>query len=449
MTKEEINAIVLEEVDVFIYLVSMEDYQLLYMNQKEMEVLGLKSEEEWLHKPCYQVLYGYEAPCNNCPNRIVREKGHYEWTRYHEGLGSYLYQKYKLLKIDGKEVKLGITRDITEVREATEELQKQFQIESTLLRCVHTLYEKEDTVDAINEILSIIADYHHAERAYIFEFDSDNVHMNNTYEWCAKGITEQMEFLQNIEITVIDRWMERFEKQGEFYITSLSDEVDKASMEYEILEKQGIESLMAAPLRMGGKVVGFLGVDNPRRNTNTLLLMQSAAAFVVNDIQRRKNMEKLNVLSYHDRLTMAGNRHAYIRRIEELEQTETSLGIVFADINGMKQINDTYGHQRGDDTICAVAQVLKERFQDNIYRIGGDEFVVFCVGVEENVFEQSVAQLKESWNTGISVSVGALWIPECKDVEAQVAKTDHLMYQSKQKYYQKKENDRRKSIDNF
>lgn len=444
MTKEEINEIILDELDAFIYLVSMEDYQLLYMNQTVMEALGLKSEEEWKHKPCYQVLYGYQAPCANCPNQRVKENGHYEWVRYHEKMERFLYQKYKLLMIDGEPVKLGVTRDIAEVRESTEELQKRFQIESTLVRCVHTLYEKEDTIVAINEILSIIADYHQAERAYIFEFDHDNVLMHNTYEWCAEGVKAQIDFLQNIKITVIDRWMEKFEKQGEFYITSLGDEVDRESVEYKILKEQEIESLMAAPLRMGGKVVGFLGVDNPRKNTDTLLLLQSAAAFVVNDIQRRKTMEKLYILSYRDRLTMVENRHAYIKRIEELEQKKESLGIIFADINGMKQVNDTYGHQRGDDMICEVANTLRERFKNDVYRIGGDEFVVFCVGIEQKAFEESVMQLEHSWKAGISVSTGALWIPECRNVEEQVEKTDHLMYRSKQEYYSKKENDRRK-----
>lgn len=173
-----------------------------------------------------------------------------------------------------------------------EELEKQLRIDETLVRCVRTLYEKQDVESAIDELLSIIAEYHSAERAYIFEIDEENSLLHNTYEWCRAGVEPQIDFLQDVDIRVIERWMERFENDGEFFISSLSGEVDKDSEEYEILKIQAIDSLMAAPLRMNDKIVGFLGVDNPAANTDTLLLLRSVAAFVINDIQKRQTVEQ-------------------------------------------------------------------------------------------------------------------------------------------------------------
>lgn len=435
MTKEELIGTVIDEVDDIIYAVSEENYELLYMNRKAMQILGMEKEEQWRKQPCYKVLYGLDASCEQCPSSMVLEKGPFFRERYIESRDCYLYQKYKRITIEGKAAKLGITTDVTQYRKTTEELNKKFQIETMLVQCVKTLYEQKDMETAINKLLSIIADYHRAERAYIFEFENEGILMHNTYEWCREGIKPQIDFLQDVEISVIDRWIEQFEKQGEFYITSLQGEVDKSSLEYEILEAQGIESLMAAPLRMEGKIVGFLGVDNPRENVNTLLLMQSVAAFVHNDIQRRKNVEKLYELSYRDRLTGVGNRHAYVKCMEELENQKISLGIVFADINGLKRANDVYGHKRGDEMICEVAGVLKEKFGENVFRVGGDEFVVFCIGVPKEEFEEQVEQLQSTWHLQITASIGKLWIPECIDVETQVIHTDLLMYQNKQNYY--------------
>ena len=174
----------------------------------------------------------------------------------------------------------------------TKELERQLKIQDTLLKCVRTLYEEADVEVAIGRLLAIIADYHDAERAYIFEFSEDGLFFDNTYEWCKEGIKPQIDFLQHLEMPVIDRWLEQFEQKGEFYINSLDGELSKDSEEYKILEQQGIQSLMAAPLYLDGKLAGFLGVDNPGQNRDTLLLMQSVAAFIVNDMQKRITVEK-------------------------------------------------------------------------------------------------------------------------------------------------------------
>ena len=173
-----------------------------------------------------------------------------------------------------------------------EEMTKQLRLDAALMECVRTLCFSDDVNAAINEILKIIAGFHNADRAYIFELDEERSVVNNTYEWCRENVEPQIDALQGVDIAVIDRWMVQFETKGEFYINSLDAEADKDSDEYEILASQDIDSLMAAPLKLDGKIIGFIGVDNPADNTDTLFLMQSAAAFVVNDIQRRVTLEQ-------------------------------------------------------------------------------------------------------------------------------------------------------------
>ena len=170
--------------------------------------------------------------------------------------------------------------------------EKYLAIQSTIIKCVHTLHISDNMDEAINELLSIIADFYKADRGYIFEFEDDMVMMHNTYEWCREGVEPAIELLADVEIKTIDRWFHYFEEKGEFYITSIGDEVSEDSEEYRLLALQGIECLMAAPLTLNGKLVGFIGVDNPRENTDTLLLMQSASAFVANDIFKRETVEE-------------------------------------------------------------------------------------------------------------------------------------------------------------
>lgn len=89
-------------------------------------------------------------------------------------------------------------------------------------------------------------------------------------------------------------------------------------------------------------------------------------------------------LAYVDGLTGVGNRTAYLEKLEKLEQQSEnlSLGIVFLDINNLKQVNDRQGHDQGDTLICSAANIIQNTYgkQGNVFRIGGDEFCVLLEG---------------------------------------------------------------------
>lgn len=81
------------------------------------------------------------------------------------------------------------------------------QFDEALMQCIHTLRAGSDMDHAIQNLLEIIAEFHDADRAYIFEFAEDEIHMDNTYEYCKAGITPEKDMLQNLEISTIDRWL--------------------------------------------------------------------------------------------------------------------------------------------------------------------------------------------------------------------------------------------------
>ena len=170
-------------------------------------------------------------------------------------------------------------------------------INDLLMDCVRILREHEDYEQAFDKLLEMVASFYRADRSYIFEFDLEAERLSNTYEWCAEGIVPEIELLQNLELSIVDRWIVQFEAKGEFYINSVDGDLDRDSDEYKILAMQQIESLMAAPLTLGGQIVGFLGVDNPRANTNTLLVLQAVSAFAVNELGRKRQEQQHRMLS--------------------------------------------------------------------------------------------------------------------------------------------------------
>lgn len=438
MNYDEISALVVREGNDIVYVADPQTYQLLFVNRAGLELVGNPGEESWLGKPCYQILQNLDAPCEFCSNSKLSSDSFYCWEHYNQMLDRYFYLKDKLVELDGRPVRLEIAIDNTERILASRKLEKNLYTQQTLLACIRTLTLHEDLGAAVNELLGIVGEYYQGDRAYIFEYDLQNVCLVNTYEWCKAGVVPQIDNLQKVPAGAADRWLKAFREQGEFYISSVGKTVEKDSLEYEILTAQGIESLMAAPLWAEDQIIGFMGVDNPTQNTDVMLLLRSVAFFVIDDIRKRKLLDELRTLSYTDRLTGAANRNKYIERLAALErEPPDALGVLYVDINGLKLANDTYGHQYGDFLICHTAQILSRIFPDGVYRVGGDEFVVLCAGMSQAAFAQKVRELRRiaARDREFDSSVGMKWCGNRENVVKQVTAADELMYVDKQRYY--------------
>lgn len=152
-----------------------------------------------------------------------------------------------------------------------------------------------------------------------------------------------------------------------------------------------------------------------------------------------------------DALTGFKNRKAYHNEIRAIEQDSEksmrSVGVLFADINGLKEVNDNSGHAAGDKLIAAVAKKITKVFPDaNRYRIGGDEFIVISFDETEDEFNQKLNKLSELWSEEYSASVGKVWLDHASELEMGVADADKMMYMEKSRYYENKINVRRRSL---
>ncbi|WP_084145887.1 HD domain-containing phosphohydrolase [Anaerovorax odorimutans] len=122
-------------------------------------------------------------------------------------------------------------------------------------------------------------------------------------------------------------------------------------------------------------------------------------AVIISDITLRKIAEKQILhLSYHDQLTGVYNRRFYEEELERIDLEENiPLTIVMADVNGLKLINDSFGHIMGDELIKKVAEVIKKgcRPKDVVARLGGDEFVILLPNTDEDEAEKIVKNMKD------------------------------------------------------
>lgn len=236
----------------------------------------------------------------------------------------------------------------------------------------------------------------------------------------------------------VEWWYNAFQDGHCIIIKDLELIKDTKPLTYQYLKPQNIHSLITGPLILEDEIIGFYGVDNPPLGIMDHIsdVAEIVGHFMVSLLEKKRLMEKLEKLSFEDSLSGVRNRNAFNHDIES-STTMKDVGIIYCDVLGLKKINDSQGHQAGDDLLIRASQCLQSNFRKtDVYRIGGDEFLVLCKGVDEEVFKNKVEKLRnEMLEKAALMSLGVLWQKEVKDVDALVAAADEKMYQEKRAYY--------------
>ncbi len=175
---------------------------------------------------------------------------------------------------------------------------------------------------------------------------------------------------------------------------------------------------------------------------------------IIRDITNRKNIErKLRHLAFHDKLTSLGNRELFDSEMKVFfsdmdKNPDINGALFFLDLDGFKQINDTFGHQAGDELLIQTARRLRRslRDSDEVYRFGGDEFVILIRNIRKKSEAATVAgnvlnEIRKHYtlqfspnkpSVNIGVSIGISLIPENgNDIDSVTKSADLAMYKAK------------------
>ena len=165
--------------------------------------------------------------------------------------------------------------------------------------------------------------------------------------------------------------------------------------------------------------------------------------FVAAEIANYLLMERLRTLSSIDMLTGIMNRNIMNNRVDRViagkDVLESPFAIIFADMNGLKRLNDTKGHQAGDTLLKDAAALLSEVFYDaEVYRVGGDEFMVIATKMTPETVDKRVSDLIEKANKTDTVrfAVGVSYSKDEPDILKAMRSADKKMYEDKKHYYE-------------
>ncbi|MBM5571817.1 MULTISPECIES: GGDEF domain-containing protein [Deefgea] len=159
-------------------------------------------------------------------------------------------------------------------------------------------------------------------------------------------------------------------------------------------------------------------------------------AFIRVMLERDKLEHKLYRQAYLDELTELGNRRALFAQLEQA-LISTSGALLYIDVNLFKQVNDQFGHDRGDLVLCECAKLLKQS-NAQAFRIGGDEFALLLS--DENPqqicerLEQQVRPLTAEHGISFSIGVASFTANTYDNPDALLAAADQAMYSAKQAF---------------
>ncbi len=211
---------------------------------------------------------------------------------------------------------------------------------------------------------------------------------------------------------------------------------------YDFLKKHEISEISFATIVDKNKHISILGVVNPKRSNATRLLLEDVAVCFSIAFYNRTHLTKTELVATTDSLTGALNRVAYKKDLLVFDEEKAEMfSCIYIDVNELHLRNNKYGHAAGDEMLLYIANTLKEVFYGHkVYRMGGDEFLVFTQNTEQetvkNCIEQVVAQLTPM---DYHVAIGMSYRTQNTNTEEIVREAEIRMYEAKAQYYQNKE----------
>lgn len=219
---------------------------------------------------------------------------------------------------------------------------------------------------------------------------------------------------------------------------------EKNPVWHESLITHDVESIVLFPMRFGQELLGYIWATNfdTDKADQIKQTMELVTYFVSSSVASVQLVSRLKLLSSVDMLTGVLNRNEMNERIDRIVSGEDhirNLGIVFADINGLKRVNDDQGHFSGDQLLKRAAEILREVFRRcDIYRAGGDEFMIIVPDTSEKELADLCTELKGN-GLGFGEScfaAGTCYVSDSQDIRKAMHTADERMYADKASFYE-------------
>ena len=211
---------------------------------------------------------------------------------------------------------------------------------------------------------------------------------------------------------------------------------------YTFLIEWGIKNIILFPLKNNDKTLGYLLALNYNADKAVKIkeILELSTFLIASQIANYQLMKQLEYLGTIDILTGCKNRNAMNSTIDDIISGKVPMPdryiVIFADLNGLKRVNDEKGHNTGDKMLRTASAILGQIFfEGDVYRAGGDEFMLIIPEMPEEDLKARFIEINEAQNEDVHFAFGYHYVESGEDVRKAMRLADERMYADKNEYY--------------
>lgn len=428
----------LDDMENIVCISDLDTYDLLYVNEAAKR--AFEDEEtgsHWEGMTSYRYIWNADKPMVPYPLENLTWDKSFMWEAVNPKNGRRYILRDRAVWWKGRMARLEMAIDVTQMSDVESALAARFDVEDILQKCISSILRYEDFQSNYKQMLGFVGDFYEADCVNLVKTNAQGV-PEEVYEWCLDGVKSQK---KRVEAFVPGEEDPAYLKLLHKKMVLVVDQVMKIRKSfpnlYEKLRGMGVWAFYSLPLFKGDELAGQLMVFNCRRHMGELTVLSVFGLFLMNELERKEAWERQQYELTHDALTGLYNRDSYMEYLEQLEDVD-SIGIVCADVNGLKQINDDFGYGYGNNIVCEIGDILRDVFKGYyVARFDGDDFNICCVNIERQHFMELVQEARRRFAMHSNgAAVGYAWDDFEIDTKRMNAHAEEIMKVEKQRYYE-------------
>lgn len=432
-----------DHTDRLIYIADPETYDLLYVNSRLLRYCHLPADYQYAGQKCHQLFNGTASPCPSCPKDNLR-RDRFHFRTYHSPQTSKDYQIWStLISWNNRSCIFADAIDVEHMMtvRAASTLSEQADISVNDITSI--AIQEEDPNIGILHMMEKLGRALDATHIILMEEDADGFHLSCTYEWHAENVSPLRDRLQRAPLFEVQPFYDAFHRDSVLLVGN-ADAYHERHPELRTFHECELERYAIGQLSISHRSLGYIAILNPAKERFASISKPLHTILRVSSImmRNRDNIRKLHELSTVDQLTGVGNRRALTSFVADHLRPGVQYAVIFADINGLKKMNDTFGHERGDLLIQTIAYVLSNiAGKEHVFRLGGDEFLAIMPCQDDTEAVTLLDHIEQGMHTHhCSAALGyVLCLAPFSNLDALIHKADEKMYRDKKEKHMRRE----------
>ncbi|MBR2066965.1 MAG: EAL domain-containing protein [Solobacterium sp.] len=320
-----------------------------------------------------------------------------------------------------------------------EKIIQQLDIAKMLEESFSYAFSSGSSYENLEKLVSYYGNLVQADRFYIFKNTNRGV-FHVDIEWCKEGVSSESDVLPTLPVELIEGIVENYEElEGALFVEDIEVLRDVNPFLYGTLKGRGVRSFLAERILHNDSLIGFYGIENlDIHKAREISEIFTVLSFIFAGLISRRSLEKrMERIGFRDRLTGVGNRQYLYESCNRYQYGET-IGVLYIDILNLRDVNRSMGEGAGDTILIRSASIFSKYFgTHNVFRVGGDEFVVVMFGLEEENFLAKIEKIKKDMSKeNIECSTGFIYEKQWNSsIDTLMRKADLKVFDEKRALY--------------